>query len=151
MIWKIKSFKELNVEELYEIFKIRNEVFVVEQNCIYQDCDDKDKNAYHLFLDDEGEIIAYLRILEKGISYDEISLGRVAVSKKHRGNGIAKEMILKAIEFVEKTLTESEIKIAAQAYLLNFYKNLGFKQVSDIYLADDNIEHVKMLYKSHTM
>ncbi len=77
MSFKIKKFNELSVEEIYEILKIRNEVFIVEQECPYEDCDDKDKNAYHLFYMKEGKVISYLRILEKGLSYDEISIGRV--------------------------------------------------------------------------
>lgn len=122
----------------------------MEQNSVFQDCDDKDKLAYHLFVEDEGHIIAYLRILPRGIKYDEISIGRVVVSKQHRGKGIAREMMLKAIRFIEDNLNESEIRISAQAYLLNFYKSMGFKQVSEIYLLD-GIKHIEMLYKSHTM
>lgn len=146
MNWNIKKFKELNVEEIYKILALRNEVFIVEQECPYLDCDDKDLNSYHLFSEENGEVVAYLRILEKGVSYDEISIGRVAVKKTYRGKGISREMMLKAIEFVENNLNESTIKIQAQAYLLNFYSSLGFKAVSEEYL-EDNIPHIDMLYK----
>ncbi|AWZ49971.1 GNAT family N-acetyltransferase (plasmid) [Clostridiaceae bacterium 14S0207] len=146
MNWNLKKFKELNVEEIYKILTLRNEIFIVEQECAYLDCDDKDLNSYHLFSEENGEIIAYLRILEKGVSYDEISIGRVAVKKNYRGKGISREMLLKAIDFVENNLNEDTIKIQAQAYLLNFYSSLGFKAVSEEYL-EDNIPHIDMLYK----
>lgn len=146
MNWKIKKFNELNVEEIYKILALRNEVFIVEQECPYLDCDDKDLNSYHLFSEENGEIVAYLRILEKGVSYDEISIGRVAVKKIRRGKGISRKMMLKAIEFIENNLSEDTIKIQAQAYLLNFYSSLGFKAVSQEYLEDD-IPHIDMLYK----
>lgn len=146
MNWNLKKFKELSVEEIYKILALRNEIFIVEQECAYLDCDDKDLNLYHLFSEENGEIIAYLRILEKGVSYDEISIGRVAVKKNYRGKGISREMLLKAIDFVENNLNEDTIKIQAQAYLLNFYSSLGFKAVSEEYL-EDNIPHIDMLYK----
>lgn len=146
MNWKIKKFNELNVEEIYKILGLRNEVFIVEQECAYMDCDNKDFNSYHLFAEENGEIVAYLRILEKGISYDEISIGRVVVKKDYRGRGISREMMLKAIEFVENNLNEDIIKIQAQSYLLNFYGSLGFKGISSEYL-EDNIPHIDMIYK----
>lgn len=144
--WKLKKFEELKSEEIYKILKIRNEVFIVEQQCAYQDCDDKDKKAYHLYLEEEGEIISYLRILKKGISFDEISIGRVLVNKNYRYKGISREMMLKAIEFIEQSLNEVKIKIQAQSYLVNFYGSLGFKETSNEYL-EDNIPHIDMLYK----
>ncbi|MCY6485508.1 GNAT family N-acetyltransferase [Clostridium aestuarii] len=146
MNWELKKFEELKVKELYEILKIRNEVFVVEQQCAYQDCDGKDEKSYHLYLQDNGKIIAYLRILKKGVSYDEISIGRVLVHKNYRGKGISREMMLKAINFIDLNLNEKEIKIQAQSYLVNFYGSLGFKETSNEYL-EDNIPHIDMLYK----
>lgn len=146
MNWKLKKFEELKIGELYEILKIRNEVFIVEQNCIYQDCDCKDEKSYHLYLEDNGKIIAYLRIIEKGLSFDEMSIGRVLVHRNYRGKGIARELMLKAINFVETSLNEKEIKIQAQSYLIDFYTSIGFKQTSNEYL-EDGIPHVDMLYK----
>lgn len=146
MNWKIKRFEELKLKEMYEILALRNEIFIVEQECPYQDCDDKDEKSYHLFAEENGEIVAYSRIIEKGVSYDEISIGRVTVKKSYRGKGISREMLSKAIEFIEKDLKETEIKIQAQAYLLNFYKSFGFKEVSEEYL-EDNIPHIDMVYK----
>lgn len=147
MEWKIKKYEDLTIDELYNILKVRNEVFVVEQNCPYQDCDEKDKRSYHLFLEDNGEIIAYSRIIEKGVSYDEVSIGRFLVQKKHRRMGFAREMLSKAIKFVEESLNENAIRISGQVYIKEFYKSFGFKEVSDVYL-EDNIPHVEMLYKS---
>lgn len=145
MNWKIKKFQELNKDEIYEILKTRNEVFVIEQRCFYQECDGKDKNAYHLFAEENGKIIAYLRILEKGASYAEISIGRVLVSRDYRQKGLAKQMMLKAIEFIENELKEQSIRISAQEYLIDFYKSLGFEKVSDLYL-EDGIPHLEMFY-----
>lgn len=147
MEWKMKRYKDLTIEELYSILKVRNEVFVVEQNCPYQDCDGKDKKAYHLFLEDNGDVIAYTRILEKGVSYDEISIGRFLVQEKHRRKGLAKEMLKRAINFIEESLNEKSIRLSGQVYIKDLYKSFGFKEVSDIYL-EDNIPHVEMLYKS---
>ncbi|MDK2584817.1 GNAT family N-acetyltransferase [Romboutsia sedimentorum] len=146
MNYNIKKFSELENNELYQILELRCEVFVVEQNCAYNDVDNKDQDAYHLLLEDNKKIVAGLRILKKGISYDQISIGRVVVSKEHRGLGIAKDMMLKAIEFIENDLGEKKIKISAQAYLIEFYKSIGFVEVSKVYLEDD-IPHIDMLYK----
>lgn len=146
MNWKMKKFNELELHELYNILALRTEVFVVEQECPYQDCDGKDEQSYHLFCEEEGHIIAYLRVIEKGVSYAEISIGRVCVDKNYRGSGIAKDMMLKAIRFVRKELKENKIKIQAQAYLISFYKSLGFKEISKEYL-EDGIPHINMLYE----
>ena len=144
MDYYIKRFKELTVEELYEILKIRNKVFVVEQNCVYQDCDNKDKEAYHLFIVDNEEIIAYLRILGRGVSYSEVSVGRVLSNKKYRGKGLGQVAMIKAIEFINNTLNENKVRISAQEYAVPFYEGVGFKVVSKPYLEDD-IPHVEML------
>jgi ElaA protein len=141
----MKYFDELNNSELYKILKVRNEIFVVEQNCVYQDCDGKDQWAYHLYFEENGEIIAYLRILEKGISYDEISIGRVLVKENQRKKSLARKLMLKAIDFIESSLNETSIRISAQQYLVEFYKSLGFSAVSEMYLEDD-IPHQEMLY-----
>ncbi|BDR80759.1 acetyltransferase [Clostridium tetani] len=146
MNWHVKKFKELKCEEIYKILQIRNKIFIVEQKCVYQDCDDRDKKSYHVYVEDKGEIVSYLRILPRKVSYNEVSIGRVLVNKNYRGKGIAREMMIKAINFIEKNLGEKEIKIQAQCYLINFYKSLGFKEISNEYL-EDNIPHIDMLYK----
>lgn len=141
---KVKYFTELNTEEIYEILKLRNQVFVVEQKCIYQDCDDKDKRAYHLLGIEDGKIVAYVRILQKGVSYNEISIGRVLTDIDYRGRGLAREIMIKAIYFIKNNLEEKEIKISAQKYLTDFYKSLGFVINSNVYL-EDGIPHVEMI------
>lgn len=145
MNWVLKKFEELSIKEIYKILQARSEVFVLEQECPYQDCDGKDEEAYHLFLEHNGEILSYLRIIPKEISYDEISIGRVLVRKERRKKGLAREMMVIAIDFIETKLNEKSIRISGQKYLIDFYKQLGFKEVSDIYL-EDGIEHVEMLY-----
>ena len=145
MVWKIKKFDELNAEEIYEILKIRNQVFIVEQQCPYLDCDGSDMKSYHLFLENNNEIAAYLRIIEKGVSYNEISIGRVLVNSKYRGKGLARDMMKEAIGYINNQLNETSIRIEAQAYLIDFYKSLGFKQTSKVFL-EDNIPHIEMLY-----
>ena len=144
MNWKIKRFDELTTTELYEILRVRAEVFVVEQTCVYQDLDEKDKKAYHLFCENNGEIVAYLRILDKGVSYPEISIGRVLTRETNRRTGLAREMMQKAISFVEEELSEMQIRISAQLYLKQFYESLGFLITSEVYLEDD-IEHIEMV------
>lgn len=146
MNWNVKKFEELKCEEIYKILQIRNKIFIVEQKCVYQDCDGKDKKSYHLYLEDKGEVISYSRILLRKVSYNEVSIGRVLVNKNYRGMGIARKMMIKAINFIEKNLGEKEIKIQAQCYLIDFYKSLGFKEISNEYL-EDNIPHIDMLYK----
>lgn len=146
MNWNVKKFEELKCKEIYKILQIRNKIFIVEQKCVYQDCDGKDKKYYHLYLEDKGEIISYLRILPRKVSYNEVSIGRVLVNKNYRGTGIARKMMIEAINFIEKNLGEKEIKIQAQCYLIDFYKSLGFKEISNEYL-EDNIPHIDMLYK----
>ncbi len=148
MEFKLKRFNELTVDELYKILRLRNEVFVVEQQCVYQDCDNKDYDAYHLFLEEDSKVIGYLRILNRGVSYEEVSIGRVLVKEKHRRKGISQRMMLEAIKFVENELNENEIRISAQVYAKAFYEGVGFKQVSDEYLEDD-IPHIEMLYKTN--
>ncbi|MEF9934107.1 MAG: GNAT family N-acetyltransferase [Clostridium sp.] len=141
----IKKFEELSNKELYNILKARFEVFVLEQNCTEEDCDDKDYESYHLQYIENGELVAYLRIPTKGVSYEETSIGRVLVRSKYRKKGIARDMMKIAISFIENTLGEKAIKISAQEYLVDFYSSLGFEKVSDIY-DEGGIPHVKMYY-----
>lgn len=146
MEWKIKKFNELSTEELYKILHLRSEVFVVEQNCVYQDCDNKDIKAEHLLCVEDDKVIATLRILNKGVSYDEISIGRVAVDKEYRRKDLGRKSMELAIEYIKEKYGDSPIRISAQNYIKDFYKSLGFREVSDVYLEDD-IPHIEMLYK----
>ena len=142
----IKKFSELSTEEIYNILKLRSEVFVVEQNCVYQDIDEKDQKATHLFIEKNNEIIAYTRIFKKGDYYEENpSIGRVVVSKKERGKNLGKEIMLNSIEFIKKELEEKKIELSAQKYLDKFYKDLDFYSEGEDYL-EDGIPHQRMFY-----
>ena len=142
----IKNFSELSTEEIYNILKLRSEVFVVEQNCVYQDIDEKDQKATHLFIEKNNEIIAYTRIFKKGDYYEENpSIGRVVVSKKERGKKIGKEIMLNSIEFIKKELKGRKIELSAQKYLDKFYKDLDFYSEGEDYL-EDGIPHQRMFY-----
>jgi ElaA protein len=142
--WKLKKFEELTNIELYHLLKERTLVFVVEQNCPYLEVDGKDPFSYHLFKEENGEIIAYLRIVPPGVSYEEASLGRVLVKKEYRGKGLAVELIQKGLDFIHNELKETTVKIQAQDYLRKFYGSFGFQSISETYLEDD-IPHVDML------
>ena len=140
----IKKFNELSLEELYEILKVRAEVFIVEQNCVYQDVDDVDKEAYHIYLKDEGKIVGYLRVIDKGNRLDEVSLGRVISLKRRQGIGTALMEI--GIQVAKEKFGAKVIKIGAQAYAKPFYEGCGFRQISGEYL-EDGIPHIYMLYE----
>lgn len=141
----IKKFEELDTKELYNILKIRNEVFVVEQNCAYQDCDGLDYKAYHMYLQDEEGIYAYIRIFDKDIIYDDYAcFGRVLVTKRHRGKQLGRELVFRAVEFIKDELKINNIKIEAQEYLTKFYESFGFEIKSEVYLEDD-IPHINMV------
>ncbi|GGA84509.1 GNAT family N-acetyltransferase [Ornithinibacillus halotolerans] len=145
----IKKFEELTTNELYMILKARTDVFVVEQNCPYPELDNLDQSSLHLYCGSNSNIGAYLRIIPKGVKYkDAVAIGRVLVVEKHRRNGIAREMMEKALEFITEVIKEETIKIQAQVYLKSFYQSLGFEQISDIY-EEDSIPHIDMLLKQH--
>lgn len=144
MDFKIKKFKELSIGELYEILKLRNEVFVVEQDCVYQDCDGKDYDSYHIFEMVDGEVSCYIRVVEKDKSNPEVSIGRVVVNEKYRNKGVARKIMLKGIDFAKNELGKKVVRISAQEYLNDFYTSLGFKKVSDTYL-EDGIPHIAMM------
>lgn len=142
----IKNFSELSTEEIYNILKLRSEVFVVEQNCVYQDIDEKDQKATHLFIEKNNEIIAYTRIFKKGDYYEENpSIGRVVVSKKERGKNLGKEIMLNSIEFIKKELEGRKIELSAQKYLDKFYTDIDFYSEGEDYL-EDGIPHQRMFY-----
>lgn len=146
MSFKLKKFEQLTNTELYNILKERTEVFVVEQNCPYPEVDGKDLQSYHLYKEENGEIIAYLRILPPGVSYEELSIGRVLVKKEYRGQKVAQQMMEQALRFIQNDLNETTVKIQAQEYLRNFYASFGFEAISETYL-EDNISHIDMLLK----
>lgn len=145
MNWIIKSFDALSTTELYKIIQARIAVFTVEQDCPYQDADDKDFSATHLWLQDEaGNIKAYCRLLPSGISYTEPSVGRVLTGATSRKEGLGRKMMEKAIEYIQQTWESPNIRISGQLYLKEFYQSLGFQQISEPYM-EDNIPHIEML------
>ena len=145
--WKLNYFKELSTEELYTILQLRNEVFVVEQNCVYQDADSKDSISFHLSGWDGVNLVAYCRILPPGVSYTEASIGRVVSSPQYRNKGYGKELMNEAIIHTLAQFECNTIKISAQLYLQKFYEQLGFVKLSDSYL-EDNIPHIEMLFST---
>lgn len=146
IIWKIKSFEEITTSELYEIIKARVDVFVVEQNCPYPDLDDYDQKAIHLWAEHDNTVLAYCRIFDKGIKYNETSIGRVLTSEKGRGKNLGKQLIQYAVETIENRYKTSEVRISAQDYLLKFYSYFGFEDTEKKYL-EDNIPHTEMFRK----
>ncbi len=145
LVWQAKYFKHLSVEEYFDILYLRTAVFVVEQNCPYQEVDEKDKETIHLFgRTKEGELIAVSRILPQGVSYSEVSIGRVALKKEFRGTGIADELLQKSLQFIEMEFGKQSVRISAQQYLLGYYKRHGFLPIGEGYLEDD-IPHIEML------
>jgi ElaA protein len=146
MTWHFKTFSQLSLEELYAILRLRNEIFIVEQNCPYQDLDNKDQRCWHLAGWEENELVAYTRILPPGVSYPEASIGRVLTAAGQRGNGTGRKLMELSIEKTFEQFQYSSIRIGAQVYLQKFYESLGFSATGAAYL-EDNIPHVEMLLK----
>jgi ElaA protein len=145
MPWKYKPFESLDTIELYKILQLRAEVFIVEQTCYYQDVDNKDLKAIHLWHEDENRSInAYCRLLPAGISYKEPSIGRVATAMQNRKEGLGRIMMQLAIEYIKESFQSNTIRISAQEYLQSFYESLGFKKTGDVY-DEDGIPHIEML------
>jgi ElaA protein len=142
--WVLKKFDELSPHELYAILQLRNEVFAVEQNCVYPDLDNKDQAAYHLMGWNNDQLIAYTRIIPPGAAHPEPSIGRVVTSRSVRGRGIGRQLMERSIEHIYNIYGKTPVRIGAQLYLERFYTSLGFLPAGDIYL-EDGIEHVEMV------
>lgn len=145
--WEVKPFETLTPDQLYAILRLRSEVFVVEQNCIFLDIDNKDQVCLHLMGWDGKNLAAYARLIDKGIVYNEMSIGRVVTSPTYRGKGAGKELMNAAIKKCYDCFGEGPVKIGAQLYLKNFYASFGFVQTSDIY-NEDGIQHIEMIKAS---
>jgi ElaA protein len=141
--WNCLHFDQLSLKELYAILRLRSEVFVVEQNCIFLDMDNKDQESWHVTGWSNNELIAYTRLVPPGLAYDEPSIGRVITAFSVRRSGIGKELMEYSIEKLFSIFGKQPIKIGAQLYLKNFYESLGFCQSSDVYL-EDGIAHIEM-------
>lgn len=140
----VKKFDELQLEECYAMLKLRSEIFVVEQNCVYLDIDNKDQKAWHVIGREGKDIVALTRIFKAGDYFERPSIGRVAVAQTHRGTGLGHEIMKASIGFMEEKLGKIPIEISAQAYLINFYRSHGFETVGEEYLEDD-IPHIRMI------
>lgn len=150
MHWQCLPFEQLTAAQLYDIMALRQEVFVVEQTCAYLDADGKDPKSYHVWAEEEttqgGEynVLAYARIVKPGVSYPEVSIGRVVTSPAARRTGLGKELMKTTMDFIAEMYGEVPIRISAQCYLEDFYRGFGFEIVGEPYLEDD-IPHVGML------
>lgn len=140
----IKTFNELSTADIYSMLQLRSEIFVVEQNCVYQDIDDKDQNALHLLLKKNNYLIGYSRMFKPGDYFKQASIGRVLVKKNERKNKYGSLLMQLSVKAIKDTFNEKKIKISAQIYLIGFYKKLGFLPEGEEYL-EDGIPHVAML------
>jgi len=152
--WQAKQFTQLSLDQLYDLLKLRIDVFVVEQSCYYPDLDsepnqlDRHQDTIHLLGYQNNRLVAYLRVLARGQSYQEhVSIGRVAISTSARGQGLGHELITESLKLCQQHFAEQSIKISAQEHLVGLYQQHGFTQVSAMYLEDD-IPHVAMLKES---
>lgn len=144
MTWTLKKFDDLTLLELYSLLQLRNEVFIIEQNCVYADLDNKDQTSWHLMGHRENRLVAYTRILPPGISYpDAASIGRVITASSARNEGLGKELMLRSIDACKNLFGPVPITLSAQLYLKRFYTSLGFIAMGPVY-QEDGIDHIKM-------
>ncbi|TJY34804.1 GNAT family N-acetyltransferase [Pontimicrobium aquaticum] len=139
-----KTFQELTTKELYDLLQLRSEIFVVEQDCVYQDLDGKDEKALHIIGKKDNKIVAYTRVFKPGDYFKEASIGRVVVSKEERQHQYGYNIMEASIKAIKNYFNETIIKLSAQTYLKKFYNNLGFKEVGEEYL-EDGIPHIAMI------
>lgn len=143
MEWKIVSFQEFSVEELYDVMKLRFDVFVLEQECLYQEFDGRDQGGFHLLLKDGGKLVGTARVLPES---ERVYMGRIVLLPPYRSKGFGKKMLEFTLEFIRDNFEEKDIELQAQAYLRGFYESLGFEAISGHYL-DEGIEHVDMRWR----
>ena len=144
----IRSFNQLTTIQLYDLLKLRQDVFIIEQNCIYQDLDGYDTNASHFLIYENNELVAYSRIFSPDVKYKgETSIGRIIVANNKRGGILGKILIEESIQYCLSNYPGKTIRIEAQAKLKNYYSNLGFLEDSDVYIVD-GIEHLEMIFKA---
>ena len=141
--WQIKRFNELSLHELYSLLHLRSHVFVVEQNCVYQDIDNKDEKAMHVLGKCEEQIVAYARLFNAGDYFENASIGRVVIHPEYRDKKWGHELMQQAIEGIESIFETKQIKISAQLYLKKFYETHDLVTTSEIYIEDD-IPHIEM-------
>ena len=142
---KVKTFAQLSNTELYAILKLRVDVFVVEQACPYPEIDGRDEDSLHVWLEEDGEILAYLRVLDRGVESEYVAIGRVIAARRRQGLG--SEIMKAGIRVAQEHFHAEAIYLEGQVYAQGFYESLGFRQISEPYL-EDNIPHIKMLRES---
>ena len=142
--WMEKKFGDLSPYELYAILRLRNEVFVVEQACIFQDADDKDQECFHLMGFSNETLVAYTRLVPPGVIYEEASIGRVVSSPSVRGTGAGRELMKQSLDHCHRLFGKGPVRIGAQLYLKKFYESFGFQQTSEVYM-EDGIAHIYMV------
>lgn len=142
---KVKTFAQLSNTELYAILKLRVDVFVVEQACPYPEIDGRDEDSLHVWLEQDGEILAYLRVLDRGVESEYVAIGRVIAARRRQGLG--SEIMKAGIRVSQESFHAEAIYLEGQVYAQGFYESLGFRQISEPYL-EDNIPHIKMLRES---
>ncbi|MGY5851286.1 GNAT family N-acetyltransferase [Salegentibacter sp. F14] len=140
----IRTFEELHLDQLYQILQLRSEVFVVEQNCVYQDIDGKDQKALHILGYKDDVLVAYTRCFDKGIYFDDAAIGRVIVKEKYRKYGYGHEILEASIKAIKEHFKTHNITLSAQQYLIDFYESHGFKTIGEGYL-EDGIPHIAMV------
>ncbi len=145
---EIKTYSELTKEDLYALLQLRSQVFVVEQECVYQDIDGLDSKAVHVLGTVNGKLCAYTRIFKAGDYFEYPGIGRVAVSKDKRNHGYGKQIMHNTLAFIDTKWKEEQITLSAQVYLIKFYRELGFFEQGEEYLEDD-IPHIKMIRKKN--
>lgn len=143
LVWHLKTFDELSRDQLYAIIRARLDVFVIEQECAYLDTDNYDQKALHLWAEYQGEIVAYCRLFDKGIKYEEASIGRVLTRAAGRGQNVGRQLVRYAVDTIENVYKTSAIRISAQDYLLKFYAEFGFIATDKKYF-EDNLPHTEM-------
>lgn len=144
MLITTKTFEELSLQELYKILQLRSEVFVVEQDCVYQDIDGKDEKGLHILGFEEKELVAYTRIFPPGVYFPQAAIGRVVVREPNRKNSFGHEILKASVEAIDQKFNTREIKLSAQVYLTKFYESHGFRQTGEGYL-EDGIPHIAMV------
>ncbi len=143
-IWH--SFDSISKEQLYDVLSLRQRVFIIEQDCFYEDLDYSDQDANHLLLYRDNKLIGYSRVFSPGIKYDAASIGRIVTDLDYRGKGYGRSITQESIKFLKNNYPESDISISAQYRLVDFYENIGFEREGSVYLEDD-IDHIKMTLK----
>jgi len=144
-LWEIKSFEEFQLKEFHDLIALRISVFIIEQNCPYQELDGKDQNSTHVICKKDDRIIATARIVAPGLSYHEPAIGRVLIAEEQRGLGLGHQLMIETLKAAEQKYGKIPVRMSAQEHLIGYYNAHGFKVASEVYLEDD-IPHVQMLY-----